>query len=66
MMLQRRSDAGFGTHDLGLWTVISCSSVLYPGPWEQLHMLLLSRSMLVNVEVEKGRFRELWDVVCSP
>jgi hypothetical protein len=52
--------------DIGLWTVISCTTVSYPGPWEQIHMLLLGRSMLVNVDVEKGRFAELWDVVHVP
>lgn len=55
-----------GAPEAGLWTVVSLEIKRYPGPWEQLHMLLLGRSMLKELDVEKGSFLEQWDVVHNP
>jgi len=56
MLVSRRAP------DTGLWTVIASRLVEYPGPWDQLEMLLLNRSMLMTVEVEYSDFVRDWQV----
>ncbi len=52
--------------EAGLWTVIAMRVTQYPGPWEQLQLLLLNRSTLTSLDIEMGDLYERWDVIATP